>query len=137
MRGGPCIEGEHVITVEVKRDGQKFDDVIYRNVHMYWARKAGKSGFDVPYRCLIPKGIDGLLVAGRGASFIRRGHDPSAMRARVSMMIMGEAVGTAAAMAAEKGVVPRDINVKELQKKLMKSGILLGPEERLKELGLS
>ena len=137
MRGGPCIDGEHVLTVEEQRDGARFDDALYRNVHAIWAHGAAASGFDVPYRCLLPRRIDGLLVAGRGAAFIRRGHDPSAMRARVSMMVLGEAAGAAAAMAAAAGVAPRKLDVKQLQRRLVAAGFSLGPPERLRELGLT
>ena len=49
---------------------------------------------------------------------------------------MGQAGGTAAAMCAKSGVEPRDLNVEELQKKLLAEGFYLGDEKRLAELGL-
>lgn len=138
MRGGPCIYGEYMLTVNDYQEGTKFADVIYRNIHSgvpeYHAGE--KTGFDVPYRCILPRKIEGLLVIGRGASFYRRGHDPSAMRARASMMTMGQAAGTAAALAVRQGIPLRKLNIRKLQRDLLKSGINLGPDERLKELGL-
>jgi hypothetical protein len=49
---------------------------------------------------------------------------------------MGEAAGTAAALAVKDGVSPRQLDVKKLQRKLLEAGFYLGDEARLKELGL-
>jgi len=132
-RGGPCIEGEHTLTPEESIRGERFDDVIYVNIHE--AEHGGaKEGFDVPYGILLPKGLDGLLVTGRGAAYLRRGHDPSGMRARPSMMTLGQATGVAAALAAENDVTPKTLDIKILQKALVSQGLYLGDEARLKEL---
>lgn len=136
MRGGPCIDGDYLLTVADKWRGRKFEDVIYRDTHHLWCHHAPNDGFDVPYRCLLPKGLEGLLVIGRGAAFQRRGHDPSGMRVRIGMMVMGEAAGTAAALAVKAGLPPRRLKIKQLQRQLLESGINLGPRARLKELGL-
>lgn len=75
-----------------------------------------------PYRCLLPKNLDGLLVTGLGISMDR---DASAMvRMQFDMANQGYAAGVAASMAVEKGVYPRDIDVKELQKVLVEKGNL-------------
>lgn len=134
-RGGPCIEGEHTLTPEESIRGERFDDVIYVNIHE-GEHGGAKEGFDVPYRILLPKGLDGLLVTGRGAAYLRRGHDPSGMRARPSMMTLGQATGVAAALAAKSGVTPKKIDIKTLQKILVRQGLYLGDEARLKELGI-
>jgi hypothetical protein len=84
---------------------------------------------------LLPKKIDGLLVTGRGAGFLRRGHDP-ATRERTNMMALGQATGIAAALAAAKGLTPRKLDVKELQSTLIRAGYYLGDDERLAELGI-
>ncbi len=136
-RGGPCIDGEHRLTVEEMFGGRKCDDVMYVNIHLGQADHGGDpSGFDVPYGCVLPKGIDGLLVCGRGASYERRGHDPCGMRARPSMMVLGQAVGTAAALAVREGVSPKHLEIRKLQRRLVDAGIFLGSEARLKELGI-
>ena len=134
-RGGPCIEGEHTLTPEEAFNGERFDDVLYRNMHE-GLHGGDTSGFDVSYGMLLPKGLDGLLVTGRGAAYLRRGHDPTGMRARPSMMILGQATGTAAALAAKDGVTPRNLDIKRLQKALLQQGLYLGDERRLVELGL-
>ncbi len=52
------------------------------------------------------------------------------------MMHMGEAGGTAAAMAACNGVVPRALDVRSLQRALLDAGFHLGDLDRIRELGL-
>ncbi len=137
MRGGRCIDGEYTITMDNCINGLEADDVLFVT-HAAVIRRPEMLGcdhHDMPYRMLQPKGLDGMLVAGRGAAFIRRGHDPS-IRQRNTMIMLGQATGIAAAMAAAAGVMPKELNVKELQKALLKEGFFLGSEERVKALGL-
>ncbi len=75
-----------------------------------------------PYRCLLPKGLDGILVIGLGISMDR---DASAMvRMQLDMANQGYAAGVAAAMAAKAGTSPRRIDVRELQRHLVATGNL-------------
>lgn len=75
-----------------------------------------------PYRCLLPRGIQGMLVTGLGISMLR---DASAMvRMQKDMHNQGYAAGVAAAMAAEQGVSPREIDVRLLQRHLVDIGNL-------------
>ncbi|MBN2316247.1 MAG: FAD-dependent oxidoreductase [Sedimentisphaerales bacterium] len=75
-----------------------------------------------PYRCLLPRGLDGLLVIGLGMSMHR---DASAMvRMQLDMHNQGYAAGVAAAMAVENECTPRQIDVKALQKHLVQIGNL-------------
>ena len=136
-RGGPCIDGEYTLSVEAFEEGSRFDDVLYVNYHESSPPHMGsEEGCDVPYRCLLPKTIDGLLVVGRGAAYIRRGHDPTGMRARPNMMILGHAGGLAAVLAVKTGVTPKRLDVKELQRRLLGEGFYLGDNDRLRELRL-
>ena len=81
-----------------------------------------------PYRCFLPKGLDGILVIGLGISMER---DASAMvRMQFDMANQGYAAGVAATMAVSSGVTPRNINVRELQRHLVNIGNL--PSEVLK-----
>lgn len=81
-----------------------------------------------PYRCLLPRGLEGILVTGLGMSMHR---DATAMvRMQLDMQNQGYAAGVAAAMAAEKGCTPRQIDVKTLQRHLVEIGNL--PEEVLR-----
>jgi ribulose 1,5-bisphosphate synthetase/thiazole synthase len=137
-RGGPFIDGEYIVSPAEAYTGARFDDVLFRNIHEGQKVHGGEpSGFDAPYRMLLPKGLDGLLVTGRGAAYLRRGHDPTGMRARPSIMALGQATGTAAAMAARAGGSTRRLDVKALQRELLRQGFYLGEAARLQELGLS
>ncbi len=138
-RGGPCIEGEHVLTIEEAWRGDKFADVIYKVIFRRPNAKEGfnKDGFEVPYSIMLPRMIDGMLVIGRGASYIRRGHDGTGTRVRLSMMSMGEAAGHAASIASIEGISPREIDIRKLQRYMHSSGYFLGDAGRIHELGLN
>jgi hypothetical protein len=80
-----------------------------------------------PYRCLLPRGLDGILVIGLGMSMRR---DAAAMvRMQLDMHNQGYAAGVAAAMAVRKKCTPRRIDVRALQKHLVRIGNL--PEDVL------
>lgn len=69
--------------------------------------------YDIPYGCLVPKRVNGLLVAGRCISGT---HEAMASyRVQVIAMATGVAAGTAAALAAQQRIEPRDVKVKEIQ----------------------
>jgi flavin-dependent dehydrogenase len=75
-----------------------------------------------PYRCLLPKGLDGILVVGLGISMER---DASAMvRMQRDLHNQGYAAGVAATMAVQQGITPRDIPIRELQRHLVETGAL-------------
>jgi len=135
------IIGEYTLTAEDCANGNWFPDVIAKcgracNVHSLtgiWGEHIWlepKRPFDIPYRCLIPKGIDNLLVAGRSISedYIALG----AVRAQPNCMSVGEAAGTAAALSANLGVSPRELDIKILQEKLIEHGALLFLEDEEK-----
>ncbi len=135
-RAGVGIIGEYYLTFYDFLKGARFDDVLFRS---YVARRQGKGsaeGCDIPYRILLPKHIEGMLVVGRGASFQRRGHD-SPVRPRFSMMMLGEAGGISAALAVESNLTVKKIQIKKLQKILLKEGFFMGEPDRIKELGLN
>jgi len=91
----------------------------------------GHAGFDIyiPYRCLLPKDLDGLIVAGLGISAHR---DAVPMiRMQPDIQNGGYAAGVAAAMAAEAGTLTRNIDVGALQKHLVEIGNL--PESVLSD----
>jgi len=130
-RGGRHIVGEYTLTaLDLTERHRRFDDVIYvYKLHSDSGTSLG-AATDVPYRILVPKGLDGLLATGRSASHGR------ILRARQSMMVMGEAVGTAAALCVKNNTNPRKLNVKDLQRKLLKAGFFLGGPARLRALAL-
>jgi len=135
-RGGPCIEGEYTLTMQDGREGKQFDDVVYLfgefRVIKYTCEHGECKWMEVPYRVMLPKKIDGLMAVGRSAS----GKPDTLLRNRMAVKHMGEVGGTAAAMAAKQGISPKQVDVKELQRKLLSAGFYLGTVERLKELKL-
>ena len=88
---------------------------------------------DVPYRVMIPKELDGLMAVGRSASC----KPDTLLRNRMAVMHMGQAGGTAAALAAKNGVSPGELNVRELQESLLEAGFYLGDRSRLRALKLA
>jgi hypothetical protein len=69
--------------------------------------------YDIPYRCLTPKGVDNLLVSGRCISATHQGM--AGARVMGTCIAIGQAVGTAAALAVRTGTTPREIDVTQLQ----------------------
>ncbi|HRJ71973.1 MAG TPA: FAD-dependent oxidoreductase, partial [Terrimicrobiaceae bacterium] len=84
----------------------------------------------IPYRCLIPKGLEGILVTGLSMSVE---HDALAIaRMQANIQNQGFAIGLAAATAAREGKGVRDIDIRALQKRLVELGSL--PPETLTEV---
>jgi len=77
---------------------------------------------NVPYRCLLPKGLDGILVTGLGVSAHRDAMPVIRMQADIQNQ--GYAAGFAAAMAAKSNKSVRQIDIKALQKHLVEKGNL-------------
>lgn len=80
-----------------------------------------RSGYTIPYGCLVPKRIDGLLLAGRIISGTHKAH--SNFRAMPICANIGQAAGTAAAMAAKRDVAPRDLPIVDIQAALKHQGV--------------
>jgi hypothetical protein len=74
---------------------------------------------------LLPAGLEGLLVAGRCFSATHDAH--ASARSMATCMAMGEAAGTAAAMAARDGTMPRAVAPASLRAQLLERGALLEP----------
>ena len=82
---------------------------------------------ELPYRMLVPVGVDNLLMAGRCASMTHEGQ--SAARVSGACFVMGEAAGTAAALALSGNTIPRDISVEKLQQQLRQQGAFIGRDQ--------
>ena len=82
-----------------------------------------RGAFQIPYRTLLPSGVENLLVAGRAI-----GVAPDVIdRARLIpvCMVTGEAAGTAAALSVRAGVTPRALDVSALRRTLAANGACL------------
>jgi glycine/D-amino acid oxidase-like deaminating enzyme len=112
VRQTRLLEGEYVVTKEDILGRRSFSDVVARGRDYY-----------TPYRSLVPRHVDGLLVAGRCYSATPEAQRIS--REIPPLMVMGEAAGTAAALSLESGVAPRRVDVAVLQKRLIAQGVNL------------
>jgi len=119
------IDGEYKLTAEDAIEGRRFEDVVAISscpiIHFYgYRRYLEHEGYDIPYRSLVPKKIDGLVISGRCISSEQQPYESH--RAMVPMMAIGQASGTAAALSALGCVEPRKLDVQSLQAKLIDQG---------------
>lgn len=134
VRGTRRIYGDYILTKQDVIQGSKFPDSIVstprRGQHSKQdvillgvpnaAPETTKGMHGIPYRCLLPKNVEGLLTAGR---CISTGFE--AMLGHPSIpacMLIGQAAGAAAALAADKGILPRKVDVGVVQKRLTDLG---------------
>jgi hypothetical protein len=126
------ILGDYVLTGEDVLKAHRFPDEVMLAGYMVdihhpfdndgtFIQAAGAYG--VPYRCLVPKKVENLLVAGRSISTTHEGQ--SAIRVMPPCMAMGEAAGCAAAMASRDRIPPRRVDVQVLRAKLRSQGVCL------------
>lgn len=131
--------GEYVISDSDVETGARFDDVV---VHKAWflidihnpagggqAEKRSQPAipYDIPYRSLVPLKIDGLLLSGRNISGTHRAH--ASYRVMGVAMATGQAAGTAAALCAREGCMPRELDYRKIQQVLEDYGTQLFAEE--------
>ncbi|MBQ6679185.1 MAG: FAD-dependent oxidoreductase [Lachnospiraceae bacterium] len=80
-----------------------------------------KRQYTIPYGCLVPEKVDGLLFAGRCISGTHMAH--SSYRVMPICVNLGQAAGIAAALSVKHGVSPREVPVGKLQQLLLKNGM--------------
>lgn len=136
------IVGEYVLTEHDCIEGQNFPDTIALSGYgwdlpdpkrpslqpffrEYWGqdKTMTKSFVEIPYRCLIPRGSENLLVAGRCISVEEQALGP--VRIMPACYAMGQAAGTAAALCAKEGCTPVNVSVDILRKSLLDQGAIL------------
>jgi hypothetical protein len=131
--GGYMLSGEDVLGCAAFGDsigvnGWPMESHVAGDVIFKFPPIPESRGFnELPYRMLTPEGIDNLLVAGRCASMTHDGQ--SAARVSGACFVMGEAAGTAAALALGGNTNPRDIDVGKLQGQLRQQGAFLGRDQ--------
>jgi hypothetical protein len=125
------IEGEYKLTAEDAIQGRRFEDVVAISsapiiAYYGYRRYLEHEGFDIPYRCLVPKQIEGLLVAGRCISSEQQPYE--SFRSIAPTMAIGQAAGSAAALAAKDSIPPRSLKASRLQATLVNAGVELRRE---------
>lgn len=127
------IQGEYVLTIEDVFKSREFEDGIGKGAHPIDVQPIPESlkshplpprwQFNIPYRCLVAKQIDNLLVAGRCISVTHEAF--GCTRGTVQCMITGEAAGASAAICVKQDIKPRALDTDELRKKLKSQGVVL------------
>ncbi|UCE50063.1 MAG: FAD-dependent oxidoreductase [Phycisphaerales bacterium] len=116
------IRGEYVVTEQDAIKGTHFPDVIaissnpmpsYRGKRFFFEHE----GFEIPYRSLVPKKIEGLVLTGRCISCEQAPFQSA--RSMAPAMAIGHASGCAAAMSAKSQIPPRKLDVRALQDLLL------------------
>lgn len=110
------IAVEYTLTLEDVINGTHFDDAVGRAMGHDW-HAAPERGFEIPYRSLLPKRVEGLLVTAKSAgSFI---HITS------TCACTGHAAGVAAGLAAKMNQSPRQLDVGLIQRALLEQEAVL------------
>ena len=124
VRESRRIKGGYLLTEEDALEGRKFDDAIaWRSgwLDVGFVRLSQMKIHQVPYRSLVPEGMDGLLAAGRCISATHIG--ASSGKSMGNCIATGHAAGVAAALASQSGKTPREVDVAEIQKILASDGV--------------
>lgn len=126
------VIGDYVITGDDVRVGNSFGDAIALGTGPLDTHHSAGGGlslavperpFQIPYRALLPRNVDGLITTGRCVSATREGM--AGLRHMGTVMAMGQAAGTAAALAAGQGVSPRAISPSAIQEALTRDGAII------------
>lgn len=116
----------HAVTSEQAARAKSISDTAQeKSERKSYALPVGKS-HGIPYRCLLPQGVDNLLVAGRSLSAERI--VSGAVRVMPYCFATGEAAGLAAVIAAQGNGKVREVDTAILQQRLLAQGAWLGDE---------
>lgn len=134
VRESRRIVGEYVLTEEDVLAGRRFEDTVGRSAYpidlhdprgggVDFTQIGGEGFYDIPYRCLVPKGRENLLVAGRCLSSTHLAL--GSVRSITSCFVTGEAAGTAAALSIQERIPLRKMNLTKLQRRLREMGAII------------
>lgn len=128
------IYGAYRLTREDCLTGRKFPDAVgacgapiedhHAGADTDWVYLPDGMTYDIPYRTLVPQSVTGLLVAGRCFSATHDAH--ASCRSMAQTMTMGQAAGTAAALALKKDTMPHELEITLLQERLQQMGAKFG-----------
>jgi hypothetical protein len=127
------IRGQYRLTMDDLSEGRRFDDAVTFcsfgvDIHEPAPGAGIPSGhgakmrpYEIPYRCLVPQGVENLLVAGRCISGSHEAH--ASYRVTGTCMAMGQAAGLAAAWSAQEGAPPAALPGQNLRQMLAQKGV--------------
>lgn len=126
------ILGDYVLTSDDLLGGRSFPDGIASAsfpIDIHRPDDQGQTGilldkpYQIPYRSLLVQGLEALLTAGRCISGDHEAH--ASYRVKGPCLATGQAAGAAAALAVMKGITPRQLDVEDLQRELIRQGVRL------------
>ena len=132
IRESRRIAGEYTLTADDVLSAREFADAVARSAYPIDIHNPAGSGtvtkrlppgssYEIPYRCLIPQGVDDLLVAGRCISTTHEAH--ASTRLTPTVMTLGQAAGTASALALGAGESVRALDPQRLRARLQADGV--------------
>jgi len=130
VRESRRIHGDYMLTREDVVQGKRFPDAIALSgyqVSMHIGstlHRESTRAYDIPFRCLLPVGVENLLVAGRCLSATHGAQ--ASIRVIPVTAATGQAAGTAAALAIRQGKTVRQVDTVQLQQTLIADGCELG-----------
>jgi hypothetical protein len=135
------VDGMQLVTVEHLQDPYGIDEKLYqygiavgdypldhhraKNPDPVEIGFPSIPSFSIPYGALVPKSMDGLIVAEKSISTSSLANGST--RLQPCVMTIGQAAGMAAVICVEDAVQPRDLDVRSLQSALIKSGAYIQP----------
>ena len=133
VRESRRIVGQYTLTGEDVMNQARFDDAVCRFAYMIDIHNPAGTGterwhqphggyYEIPYRCMVPKRISNLLVAGRPVSSDHAAH--SSLRVMPACIALGQAAGLAASILLRKGGAFKDINGERLHARLVEIGAM-------------
>jgi hypothetical protein len=131
IRESRHLEGRYRLSHRDLEAGRRFDDGIAActfgcDIHEVYpgdthSFRCDVQRYEIPYRCLLPRELEGLLFAGRCISGTHEAH--ASYRVTGTCMAMGQAAGLAAAMAVRQGGSPSEVDGKRLRSELEARGV--------------
>ena len=125
------IKGEYQVSEQDILEGRQFKDSIGLNnmpldMHLPqggWEYRVVQKPHQIPFRCIVPQKVQNLLVAGRCISSTHLAQ--ASLRKVTACFVTGQASGTAAAICAKGNILPRNIDINDLQETLKGQGCIL------------
>jgi hypothetical protein len=137
-REGRRVRADYTLTPDDVRREARFDDHIargafYLDLHSVTPGTIGwdldehrptmNTYFEIPYRSIMPVGLENLLLAGRMLGATHEAY--SATRVMGTGIATGQAAGTAAALAVKNKQTPRELPVAKIQEALRSQGVVI------------
>jgi hypothetical protein len=133
------VYGDYRLTIEDVMAARKFGDTVgqcgapvedhHGGSDTKWVYISDSGVYDIPFRTLIPQGLDNVLVAGRCFSATHEAH--ASCRSMAQTMTMGQAAGVAAAVCVQHDASPRTLNLQALQEHLVGMGAVLYDDQHV------